>query len=303
MTAGDVKAALRTRHPAIYMNGPKPTGLWTCLEEWMNIDLLAVAAWASVRPFPRYARVGYEVKVSRSDYKRELARPFKRAAAVAFCHEFYFAVPLGLLKPDEIAWVPPWGFDTAGPPFERQRCPGAYGAYCLDGRLTFGVQRHTYKPVDRRNGHRLALYYERDAARRHYGRAYSGVCLTCRGQGWIAEAPAVRADAPPLWVPDDVGLVVIDATGKPHTAKKAPRRKPHGADRGDLTLARIVTRSGDGVNLSDAQLADLVRWVSCRPDPGHAPAREWGSPAPSGPLPPAEAPTGEEEPLATQTAS
>jgi hypothetical protein len=119
VNAAEVKEALRGRHPAL--DGHGFVGAWTCLEEWMNIDLLAVSAWASVRPFPRYARVGYEVKVSRSDYKRELARPSKRAAAVAFCHEFYFAVPRGLLKPEEIAWTPPWGFGRAGPPFQRIR--------------------------------------------------------------------------------------------------------------------------------------------------------------------------------------
>ena len=229
MTAREVKEALRARHPATAEGMPGP---WTCIEEWMNIDLLAVAAWASVRPYPRYARVGYEVKISRSDYKRELAKPYKRAAAVAFCHEFYFAVPHGLLKPLEVTWREPWGFANAGPPFERERCPGAYGSFCHEGHVTFGKGRGT----------------------REWRRRYLGLCLTCRGRGWVAESPAVRAQAPALWIPDDVGLIVVYPSGRTVIAKKAPQRTPE-------------------TRFSDMNLGQLIRWISVRPDPRHTALR------------------------------
>lgn len=234
MNAADVKERLRARHPAIDAFGGPYT--WTCIEEWMNIDLLAVSAWASCRPYPRYARVGYEVKVSRADYRRELARPDKRAAAVRFCHEFYFAVPHGLLKPDEIQWVPPWGFNEETMPLQPGGCPGAYGHLCLQGRL-----RSSFRP---------------DAAGRPvWNRRLGGECPTCWGTGSLAASPAVRAGAPYLWVPDDVGLAVIyPETGRVVIAKKAPRRSPD-------------------VKLNDHQFGDLIRWVSFRPDPRHAVAR------------------------------
>lgn len=108
MTAADVKEKLRRRHPATQTMGYRQIpGPWTCIEEWRGVDLLAFSVHSSP-PSGRtcglsYIRVGYEVKVSRSDYRVELRRPEKRAAARAMCHEFYFAVPRGLLKPEEIA--------------------------------------------------------------------------------------------------------------------------------------------------------------------------------------------------------
>lgn len=245
MNAADVKDALRARHPAVIQNGPtKWAGAWTCLEEWLNIDLLAVSAWSSVRPYPPNARIGYEIKVSRSDYRRELARPAKRAIGVRFCHEFYFAVPRGLLKPEEIAWTPPWGFDEETAPFERIRCPGFYGAWCHAGEVTFGTRA-------------IADGYA------SYARRYTVECPTCQGRGWIAESPATRADAPKLWVPDDVGLVLVEETGKTIVAKKAPRRNVY-ANRYEPSPA---------VEFSDFTFGQFVRWVSVRPDPRHADLR------------------------------
>ena len=69
MNSADVKAALRLRHPASRAQMPEP---WTVLEEWRGIDLLAISAWQSLG---NYARIGYEIKVSRSDLRRELLKP------------------------------------------------------------------------------------------------------------------------------------------------------------------------------------------------------------------------------------
>lgn len=175
MTAAEVKKALYRRHAATTEFGPGP---WTCVEEWHQIDFLAFAAWTQPKPARcRHARIGYEVKVSRSDYKRELERPFKRAGAVAFCHEFYFAVPEGLLKTDEIEWIEP--------------SPDA------------------------------------------------------------PDAAEVRARAPLLWVPADCGLVIVSGRGTPMVIRRAPLNR-------------------DPSPIADGMLADLVRWVSYRPDTRHA---------------------------------
>ncbi len=109
MTAAEVKAALRRRHPATQGMGARTVpGPWTCIEELLGCDLVAFsahqrAATNGVSRAARYPRVGYEVKVSRSDYRREIRNTSKRDQAVAYCHHFYFAVPADLLTAEEIA--------------------------------------------------------------------------------------------------------------------------------------------------------------------------------------------------------
>lgn len=111
-TAEMVKAALRRRHPATQSMGVRQVpGPWTCIEELLGCDLVAFAAVRSPKngpPGARYPRVGYEVKVSRSDYRKELRSPSKRVRAVALTHAFYFAVPIGLLREDERERRQPW---------------------------------------------------------------------------------------------------------------------------------------------------------------------------------------------------
>lgn len=50
-----------------------------------------------------FRRVGYEIKISRSDFLRELEDPRKRAQGYFLCHEFWFAVAPGVYRPgDEV---------------------------------------------------------------------------------------------------------------------------------------------------------------------------------------------------------
>lgn len=114
MTAAEVKDALRRRHPATQNMGSRTVpGAWTCIEELLGCDLLAIAAHKRPVNGPaggaHYPRVGYEVKVSRADYRKEIRDPSKRAGAVGFTHAFYFAVPAGLLKPVELVLRQPCG--------------------------------------------------------------------------------------------------------------------------------------------------------------------------------------------------
>lgn len=101
MKTPEVMEALRARHS-------EDKG-WVCLEEAFNIDFLALAchgqyggraerrAVGALHPW-----VGYEVKVSRADFRCEIRKPSKRAWAVAMTHEFYFCAPKGLIKPHEV---------------------------------------------------------------------------------------------------------------------------------------------------------------------------------------------------------
>lgn len=238
MNARDVKDALYGRHPA---SGGQMPGAWTVLEEWQGIDLLAFSAWSSVSS---YARVGYEVKVSRSDLRRELLNPHKRSHNVAWCNEFYFAVPRGLLTPEEVAYQEP-----AWEPGDFMRAPCRYArgsADCPEPRTWPG-------PCHR--GKRVVLFIgPLQQWRGGYlpGRPHVEVrCDGCEGRGYSAKSRAER-DAPTLWVPRDVGLVEVDGRGCV-LVKRSPRREQVPA------LAR-------------RELGQLVRWVSMRPDRRHQPA-------------------------------
>lgn len=50
----------------------------------------------------KWMRIAYEIKVSRSDFNRELANPTKREGAEIYANECYFAMPTGLVRVDEL---------------------------------------------------------------------------------------------------------------------------------------------------------------------------------------------------------
>jgi hypothetical protein len=49
-----------------------------------------------------WKRVSYEVKVSRADFIQEIKNPSKRKFGLMVSNEFYFAVPLGMVKDEEV---------------------------------------------------------------------------------------------------------------------------------------------------------------------------------------------------------
>lgn len=261
MTAVEVKAALRRRHPG--NDNGSMVGQWTCIEEWQGIDLLALNAWRKADV------VGYEVKVSRSDMRGELLRPAKRSAAVATTTEFYFAVPAGLLTPDEIAWDEPEWEDGD---FRRVECTGVpeFGglAYSRGCHQRWGGRCYWDRPsranvvqvpvpsviqvpwwATRQEGEdadAVAARWAKNVGTGHH----VAPCWNCGGKGYL-EKSRVEREAPTLWVPRDVGLVTIDARGC-RVVKPSPKRK--------APVPIVATRR---------QINDLVRWVSHRPDPRH----------------------------------
>lgn len=283
MDAATVKAALRSRHHAAGGVG-QMVGEWTCVEELWGIDLLAWSAWG------RGQRIGYEVKISRSDYRRELLDPTKRDPAKAKVHEFYFAVPKGLLTKDELAYREP-GDLRVDKDFAREPCPGfTFGGpvretramHLFDGRdappprpvyggMCRKNRRARYDSTDGPRGHVVALprpfvftpdpYAHRGDAGpsepevREASWAQGTIlvtCPTCGGRGYVAKS-RMETEAPTLWVPADVGLVEILESGNVRTVRKAPPLIP--------------------AALSDRDVAAAFRWASVRPDPRHVAAR------------------------------
>lgn len=195
MDADQVKNALRARYPATAVMGVRGIpGPWTVLEELWGVDLLAMSSWS--RPKVQgvsykytYPIVGHEVKVSRSDLRRELLRPDKRSLMVERTNQSYLAVPKGLLSDDELGFREPVDWDASS--FDRPRC-----------------QARCRRPLGRGKSRVLA----RDG--------HSIVCDECKGKG-TAGRSRVELEAPTLWVPPDLGLIEVDGGGC-RVTKRAP---------------------------------------------------------------------------------
>lgn len=65
---------------------------------WGSENLLIMDALAIRRSWTRPCYIGYEVKISRSDFVRDEKWP----GYLQYCHEFYFACPVGLILPEEL---------------------------------------------------------------------------------------------------------------------------------------------------------------------------------------------------------
>lgn len=237
----------------------------------MGIDLLAFAAWSQPTPKVtgvKYPIVGYEVKVSRGDYRREILKPDKRAIAVERCHAFYFATPKDLLTEAEKAFVQPEHFED-GSAFVREPCP----EHCTrSDRYRKGRTSNRSGKLERvpevHVGLRceLNLVYGEGEDEHHQpkqeddpGREpqrWEGEnnvwwdwreCKACDGRGYMRKS-VVEEEAPTLWVPPDVGLIEIVGR-KCRVVRKAPVNHEPRDDWGSI--------------------GQIVRWASFRGDPRH----------------------------------
>jgi hypothetical protein len=78
-----------------------------------RIDLVRIGLWQS----RGHQITAYELKVSRSDWLRELEDPAKAEAWWRFCHQFYIVAPPGVVDPEEL----PEGWGLMVPPTGRSR--------------------------------------------------------------------------------------------------------------------------------------------------------------------------------------
>jgi len=100
ITAGKIVHAIKTKYH-------DNTNRWIYLPELRNgigysfsraIDAFAIALW----PSDKHLRIAYEVKVSKSDWNRELKQPNKRDAFIRISNEFYFVAPPGIIPHDKV---------------------------------------------------------------------------------------------------------------------------------------------------------------------------------------------------------
>lgn len=71
-----------------------------------------------------HERIALEVKISRSDFLREIKQPLKRRPGLRFGNRFYFYAPKGMIQPTEIP--PECGlleFDPTGSPYYSSHTP------------------------------------------------------------------------------------------------------------------------------------------------------------------------------------
>lgn len=113
VTEGDIIDALRERYasPAFGFLDHVPTGTGGHAER--TIDGVAMSLW----PSRGYHLIGFEIKVSRSDWLRELKMPAKADAAFKCVDQWHVVAPAGVVKPGEVPKG--WGYFTFDPDLKR----------------------------------------------------------------------------------------------------------------------------------------------------------------------------------------
>lgn len=99
MNADDVVAVLRSKYSgrewAFMVQVPNGTGL----AKDRTCDCLAMSLW----PSKGLHLHGFEIKVSRSDWLKEIQDPTKANAFAVYCHYWWIVAPKGVVKPEEAA--------------------------------------------------------------------------------------------------------------------------------------------------------------------------------------------------------
>lgn len=103
VTANDIRCALRLRYPpdrhALLWEVANSTGA----NQRRFADAVAVGLW----PSHGHEIEGIEIKVSRSDWKREADHPEKSQPVYRYCNRWWLAAPKGMIAPDELPVT--WG--------------------------------------------------------------------------------------------------------------------------------------------------------------------------------------------------
>ena len=115
VTAADIRDAIRARYPvqshAVLFEVADATG--TRAKRWA--DALVMSLW----PSHGLAVNGFEIKVSRHDWRRERDNPAKAEAIAQYCDRWWLVTAKGVVEhaseiPDAWGWMEYGGTDTAG---------------------------------------------------------------------------------------------------------------------------------------------------------------------------------------------
>lgn len=106
MEATPAPVVLNTAHARTLLHKRHPAPEWALLEEvapntgggTRYADAVAVNLWQS----RGYAVHGFEIKVSRGDWLRELKRPEKAEEVMAYCDFWWIVAPAGVVKDGEL---------------------------------------------------------------------------------------------------------------------------------------------------------------------------------------------------------
>ncbi len=102
-TAAEINSLLAARYPlpkySLAFEVPDGTGM----NKMRTIDAVAMGCWATVG----VQMIGHEIKVSRSDWQREMQDFTKCYAWKQHCHAWYLVAPKGVAKLEELP--PSWG--------------------------------------------------------------------------------------------------------------------------------------------------------------------------------------------------
>lgn len=103
VTSADIRAALRLRFEATSHALLFEVADGTGANAKRYADAVAVGLW----PSHGHKIEGVEIKVSRSDFLRELKDHSKAEAVYRYCNHWWIACPKGMVSPDELP--PTWG--------------------------------------------------------------------------------------------------------------------------------------------------------------------------------------------------
>lgn len=108
VTASDLEALIRARYPAneyaMFLNVPDSTGA----RERRRADAVAINLW----PSRGLELEGFEIKVDRRDWLRELKDPAKADVVCRYCHRWWIVAPEGVVADGELPKT--WGLLVPG---------------------------------------------------------------------------------------------------------------------------------------------------------------------------------------------
>jgi len=110
-------------------------------------DVTADAISICCYPSRGLAVHGFEIKVSRGDWRRELAKPRKAEGIVQFCDHFWIVAPPKVVQLDELP--KPWGLlETRGKGLVQRKAAPSLEPEALDRAFVASVLRNAKRSLD-----------------------------------------------------------------------------------------------------------------------------------------------------------